>query len=70
MTMRDRTPNDRLALPYRDTGMAEIGLVYFPVLSFSSGRLPLDTRHVLNDVPGMCGTREEVDDVCVVVVRS
>ena len=46
-----------LALLYRDTGMAEIGTAYFPRVSFSPGRLPL-------------GTREELNDVCVILERS
>ena len=62
MTMGDRSSNDRLALSYRDTRMAEIGPVYFPVFSFSPGRLPLSTlEELLLLIHSVCGTREELD---------
>ena len=50
--------------------MAEIGPVYFPVFSFSPGRLPLSTlEELLLLIHSVCGTREELDIYIYIHVR-
>ena len=59
ITMGETSSNDRLALPYRNNGMSEIGHVYFPVFSFSSGRPPF--WNSIGAKRCLCGTREELN---------